>query len=132
MKKVPNKKTKAVKAKIVGSPKKIVGKPALKTAAPRKTGFSPEIKIHATAEILFQETAHLFMQEARAAVASRGRFVTGGQSPPIPPPAGNLGNDVPMASLPGTRTMAEFPSLPALSFADTRTSSTCPGLSFQA
>lgn len=76
MKKVPNKKTKTVKTKVV--------KTAKKNTTPRKIGFAPEIKIHATAEILFQETAHLFMQEARAAVAARGRFVTalsGGTTP---------------------------------------------------
>jgi 6-phosphogluconolactonase len=59
-------------------------KAASKTPAEKKKGFEPEIKMHSTAEILFQETAHLFMQTARAAVNERGRFVTalsGGLTP---------------------------------------------------
>ncbi len=55
-----------------------------KAMVKKKIGFAPEIKIHSTAEILFQETAHLFMQTARAAVSERGRFVTalpGGLTP---------------------------------------------------
>ncbi|HXL72283.1 MAG TPA: 6-phosphogluconolactonase, partial [bacterium] len=46
--------------------------------------FSPEIKIHSTPEILIEETAHLFMQVARASVQERGRFVvalSGGSTP---------------------------------------------------
>ena len=51
---------------------------------PKAVPFSPEIKIHATPEILIEETAHLFMQVARSAVHERGRFVvalSGGTTP---------------------------------------------------
>jgi len=58
--------------------------PARQVAKSKKTHFSPEIKIHLTPEILIEETAHLFMQIARASVQERGRFVvalSGGTTP---------------------------------------------------
>jgi 6-phosphogluconolactonase len=62
-----------------------VKKPILKRSVkPKNIGFSPEIKIHSTPEILIEETAHLFMQIARASVQERGRFVaalSGGTTP---------------------------------------------------
>src|SRR6185503_13196141 len=59
-------------------------KASAKTSPRKKSLFAPEIKIYSTAEILFQETAHLFMQTARAAVSERGKFITalsGGSTP---------------------------------------------------
>jgi 6-phosphogluconolactonase len=84
MKKTPKKPLKkAIKVK------KQKNKPIEKSASPKavksKTShFSPEIQIHSTAEILIEETAHLFMQIARAAVQERDRFVvalSGGSTP---------------------------------------------------
>jgi 6-phosphogluconolactonase len=67
------------------SPKKATAKKSsLKKLKAKKILFAPEIKIHATPEILVEETAHLFMQTARAAVLERGRFVaalSGGTTP---------------------------------------------------
>jgi 6-phosphogluconolactonase len=57
--------------------------PAKPTAA-KNGGFSPEVKVYVTPEILYQETAHLFMQISRGAVDARGRFVmalSGGSTP---------------------------------------------------
>ncbi len=64
---------------------KVVQKSASSKAVKLKIPhFSPEIQIHSTPEILVEETAHLFMQIARAAVQERGRFVvalSGGSTP---------------------------------------------------
>jgi 6-phosphogluconolactonase len=71
---------KIIKIKIKKSKKAPVPRAFKNRAVP----FSPEIKIHATPEILIEETAHLFMQTARAAVTERGRFVvalSGGSTP---------------------------------------------------
>jgi 6-phosphogluconolactonase len=81
MKKPAKKKTAAKKS----APKK----PSVKKNSPKKPKikkilFAPEIKIHTTPEILVEETAHLFMQTARAAELERGRFVvalSGGSTP---------------------------------------------------
>ena len=46
--------------------------------------FQPEIRIYPTPEVLFQESAHEFMQAAREAIHTRGRFVaalSGGSTP---------------------------------------------------
>jgi 6-phosphogluconolactonase len=79
-KKIIKKKSETAKTKR-SAVKKIVSHPVVKS---KVVPFSPEIKIHATPEILIEETAHLFMQVARAAVHERGRFVvalSGGSTP---------------------------------------------------
>jgi 6-phosphogluconolactonase len=57
---------------------------AAKPVAVKSEGFSPEVKVYATPEILSQEMAHLFMQISRTAADTRGRFVmalSGGSTP---------------------------------------------------
>ena len=80
---------KAVQKKPKGPAKKAAAKgPAprasAKPAKPKLVVFRPELRVHATPETLFQETAHLFMQFARESVNERGRFVaalSGGSTP---------------------------------------------------
>ncbi len=85
MKKKTKKISKPKAAKPVRTPKRTKAPQARKTATRSKTLlFVPEIKVHATPEILVEETAHLFMQTSRNAVLERGRFVvalSGGSTP---------------------------------------------------
>jgi 6-phosphogluconolactonase len=96
MKKKPAKKSpKPKKVKKVSRPtlraaakKKIksVGKRpgSFRHAPARQLGFSPEIKIYANAQSLFDEAAHFFLETALEAVAARDRFavaLSGGSTP---------------------------------------------------
>ncbi len=76
------KKTKPKAAKV--PVKKATPKAPAKPAKPKVVSFHPELRIHATPETLFQETAHLVMQFSRESVNERGRFVvalSGGSTP---------------------------------------------------
>ncbi|HEY5038133.1 MAG TPA: 6-phosphogluconolactonase [bacterium] len=78
-KKIPLPKAKKAPFKI-----KAAKKPKVDPAKLKIVAFNPEIKIYATPETLFQETAHLVMQMAREAADNRGRFVaalSGGSTP---------------------------------------------------
>jgi 6-phosphogluconolactonase len=77
---------KAAPKKIKVTPKKTAIKKAKPVAGkkPKVASFAPEIQVHATAEILVQEMAHLVMQVARESADARGRFVmalSGGTTP---------------------------------------------------
>lgn len=79
MKKKTQKTKKVTKAIHASRKNKVV-----KKRKPKPLLFAPEIKVHATPEILVEETAHLFMQTARNAILERGRFVaalSGGSTP---------------------------------------------------
>lgn len=81
------------KLKAKSKPKGKPSRPAARTSKIKKSakprvvknlGFSPEVKVYATAQNLCEEAAHLFLESAREAVAARGRFVaalSGGTTP---------------------------------------------------
>ncbi len=90
MKKKPAKKS--TKAKPPAKKTKKVLRPTIRAAAKKKTkpaparrlGFSPEVKIYANAQSLFDEAAHFFLETALEAVAARDRFavaLSGGSTP---------------------------------------------------
>ncbi len=94
MKKKPAKKTTKAKTPAKKSSKptakkkikpveKKPAKPGKKSQASR-LGFSPEIKIYANAQSLFDEAAHFFLETALEAVTARDRFavaLSGGSTP---------------------------------------------------
>jgi 6-phosphogluconolactonase len=84
MKKKPKKITKKKSEKAKTKNKVVKKSTSPRVVKSKVVPFAPEIKIHATPEILIEETAHLFMQVARAAVHERGQFVvalSGGSTP---------------------------------------------------
>jgi 6-phosphogluconolactonase len=83
-KKAPPKAKKIPKSPQKKTVKKAVLPKVSKPAGPKVATFSPEVKVYATPEALFQETTHLVMQVSREAVDKRGWFVlalSGGSTP---------------------------------------------------